>query len=182
METHPATRPDPGDGARLRVLVIDDDKFLAETIAESLARVGYDCAIATTGSQGADKIEHEDFDVILTDLKLADMDGLAILRKAKQENLDSEVVLITGHGDAKTAVEAMKQGAADYLLKPVDLVELRAVVDKAAERFRLARASRELRRQIDERFGFEGVIGNSSKMREVIENLKKYAPMSITVL
>src|SRR5438552_468870 len=170
------------DGERLHVLVVDDDRILAETIAESLARVGYDCTIATGGADGAHKVEQEDFDVILTDLKMSDMDGLTLLRKVKQESPDAEVVLITGHGDAKSAVEAMKQGAADYLIKPVDLVELRTIVDKAAERLLLARANRELRRQIDERFGFEGVIGNSPKMREVIENLKKYAPMSITVL
>ncbi len=182
METPTLTKPEGADGVQLRVLVIDDDKFLAETIAESLSRVGYQCAIAASGSQGAERIEHEDFDVILSDLKMADMDGLTILRKAKQESSDAEVVLITAHGDAKTAVEAMKQGAADYLLKPVDIVELRAIVDKASERVLLARANRELRRQIDERFGFEGVIGNSPKMREVIDNLKKYAPHPVTVL
>ena len=65
--------------------------------------------------------------------------------------------MITGHGDVKTAVEAIKQGAANYLTKPVDVAELRAIVDKAAERLRLARANRDLRRQLDERFGFEGV-------------------------
>ena len=69
--------------------------------------------------------------------------------------------MITGHGDVKTAVEAIKQGAANYLTKPVDVAELRAIVDKAAERLRLARANRELQRQLDEKFGFEGVVGNS---------------------
>lgn len=166
----------------LRVLVIDDEEFHAETVAESLQRVGYECVVATSGSAGARKIEQEDFDVILTDLRMEDMDGLAILRKAKQELPDAEVVLITGHGDVKTAVQAMQQGAAHYLLKPVDLAELRAMVDKAAERLRLARANRELKRQLDEKFGFEGVIGNSAKMRDVINRLKAYATTSATVL
>src|SRR3954470_14224897 len=97
----------------LRVLGIDDEESHAEAVAESLQRVGYDCVIATSGAAGAKKIEHEDFDVVLTDLRMNDLDGLAILRKAKQELPDSEVVLITGHGDVKTAVQAIKEGAAN---------------------------------------------------------------------
>jgi two-component system response regulator HydG len=170
----------PGEG--LKVLVIDDEEFHAETLAESLERVGYQCTIATSGSAGARKIEQDDFDVILTDLKMEDMDGLALLRKAKQELPDAEVMLITGHGDVKTAVEAIKQGAANYLTKPVDLAELRAMVDKAAERLRLSRANRELKRQLDEKFGFEGVVGNSPRMHEIIAKLKTIAPTSATVL
>src|SRR5260370_27102464 len=117
----------------IRVLVIDDEQFHAETVAESLERVGYDCTLATSGAAGAKKIETEDFDVILTDLKMADLDGLAILRKARQEQPETAVLVITGHGDVKTAVEAIKQGAGNFLQKPVDLSKLRAMVDKAAQ-------------------------------------------------
>ena len=173
---------DPKAADRLRVLVIDDEPFHAETVAESLERIGYECVVASSGSAGAKKIEKEDFDVILTDLCMEDMDGLAILRKAKQELPDAEVVVITGHGDVKTAVEAIKEGAANYLTKPVDLGELRAIVDKVAERLRLARANLELKRQIDEKFGFEGVVGNSPKMHEVLAKLRSIAPTSATVL
>jgi two-component system response regulator HydG len=165
-----------------RVLVIDDEELHAEAVAESLPRVGYECVIATSGSAGAKKIEEEDFDVILTDLRMEDMDGLAILRKAKQDLPDAEVVVITGHGDVKTAVEAIKQGAANYLTKPVDMGELRAIVDKAADRLRLTRANRELKRQLEEKFGFEGIIGNSPKMHKVIDTLRNIAPTSAAVL
>src|SRR6516225_520567 len=127
------------NGEPIHVLIIDDEKRHAEAIAESLERVGYECVIATSGAQGAKRIEEDDYDVILTDLRMDGMDGLAILRKAKQSLPDSEVVLITGYGDVKTAVEAIKEGAANYLSKPVDLAELRAIVDRAAERQRLAR-------------------------------------------
>src|SRR5215472_16372644 len=166
----------------IRVLVIDDEKAHAEVVAESLERVGYQCVVATRGADGARLIENEEFDVVLTDLRMEDMDGLAILRKAKQNTPDAEVVVITGHGDVKTAVEAIKQGASNYLTKPVDMAELRAIVDRAAERLRLARANRELKRQLDEKFGFEGVVGNSPKMHKVIELLKNVAPASATVL
>lgn len=169
-----------GDG--LRVLVIDDEVFHAQTVAESLERVGYECTVATSGREGAKLIERDDFDVILTDLKMADLDGLAILRLAKADLPDAEVIMITGFGDVKTAVEAIKQGAANYLTKPVDLVELRAIVDRASERLRLARANRELRQQLDEKFGFEGVIGNSARMHDVIKRLPAISQTNATVL
>jgi len=166
----------------LRVLIIDDEKAHAEVLKESLERVGYECAVATSGKAGARRIEHEDFDVVLTDLKMPDMDGLALLRKARHDLPDAEVLLITGFGDVKTAVEAIKEGASNYLTKPVDLAELRAIVGKATERLRLARANRELKRQLDERFGFEGVVGNSRRMHEIIARLKDIAGTSATVL
>ena len=165
-----------------RVLVIDDDKALAETIGESLARKGHAVTVATSGKAGAAKVEADEFDVVLTDLKMADLDGLQVVRRVRENLPDAEVYVITGYGDVKTAVEAMKLGAAHYLLKPVDLAELRAIVEKAGERARLTRANRDLREQLDEKFGFEGVIGNSPKMRQVLRLLKAYAPTSASVL
>jgi two-component system response regulator HydG len=177
--------PAPSNGAAeepLRVLVIDDNKPHAEVVAEILSSAGYDCTIATSGPEGARHIEQEEFDVILTDLRMEDIDGLAILRKAKQEQPDAEVVVFTGHGDVKTAVQAMQQGALNYLTKPLNRDELRAVVGKAAERLRLTKANRELTRQLDEKFGFEGVVGNSPRMHDVINKLKSIAPTNSTVL
>jgi two-component system response regulator HydG len=182
-DTHPGIEQTSTPTADpLRLLIIDDDEDHAEVVAESLARVGYECAIATSGTAGARKIEQVDFDLILTDLRMPDMDGMAILRKAKQEQPEVEVVVITGHGDVRTAVEAMREGATNYLEKPVDLVNLRTMVDRAADSLRQARALKELRRQLDEKFGFEGVVGNSPKMHEVISRLKSVAPTNATVL
>lgn len=166
----------------LRVLVIDDNKPHGEVVAEILSSAGYDCVIATSGPEGARHIETEEFDVILTDLRMEDVDGLAILRLAKQAQPDAEVVVFTGHGDVKTAVQAMQMGALSYLTKPLNREELRAVVGKAAERLRLTKANRELKRQLDERFGFEGLIGNSPRMHEVMARLKSIAPTNATVL
>jgi two-component system response regulator HydG len=174
----PPTRSDES----FRVLIIDDDQRHAEAVAESLERVGYQCAIATSGSAGAHRIETEDFDVILTDLRMPDMDGLAILRKARQELPDAAVVVITGHGDVQTAVQAIKDGATNYLQKPVSLSDLRTMVDRAVESLGQTRTLRELRRQLDEKFGFEGVVGNSPRMHEVLAKLKAIAPTSATVL
>jgi two-component system response regulator HydG len=169
-------------GEPLRALVIDDEPLHAEAVAESLRRIGYDCTIATSGTAGARRIEQEEFDVVLTDLLLGDMNGLALVRKVKHDLQEAEVVVVTGHGDEGTAVEAIKQGATYYLTKPVDMAELRAIVEKAAQRVRLSRELRELKRLRDEKFGFEGIIGNSPKMHKVINDLKAVAPTSVTVL
>ena len=163
----------------LQILVIDDDKHLAETIAESLERRGHACTIATSGKSGVAKLEQEPFDVVLTDLKMADLNGLEVVERCRQLRPDAEVFVITGLGDVKTAVEAMKRGASHYLQKPIDLAELRAVVENSAKR---VGTLRDLRRQLDEKFGFEGVVGNSPKMLRVLQLLKAYAPTSASVL
>jgi two-component system response regulator HydG len=170
------------NGDPLRVLIIDDEPAHAEVVAESLERVGYAVAVATSGSAGAKRIADEDFDLVLTDLKMPDMDGMALLRKVKQEAPDTEVVVVTGHGDVATAVEAMRQGATHFLTKPLDMAQLRTIVGKAAEHAQLARANRDLKRQLEEKFGFEGVVGNSAKMHDVIARLKDIAGTSATVL
>src|ERR1051326_6110649 len=166
----------------LRVLIIDDEAAYAEAAAETLERAGYECVVATSGAAGARKIEHDEFDLILTDLRMKDMDGLAIIRKAKATLPDATVVVITGYGDVKTAVEALREGAANYLEKTGDMGELRTVVARAAEIARMARANRELKRQLDEKFGIEGVVGNNPKMNEVINRLKRYAATDATVI
>jgi two-component system response regulator HydG len=163
----------------LQVLVVDDDKNLAQTIAESLERRGHECTVATTGKAGAAKIEQGSFDVVLTDLRMADVDGLAIVERTKKHLPDAEVFVITGDAEVKSAVEAMKRGASHYLVKPLDLAELRAVVDQSAARVRTVR---DLRRQLDEKFGFEGVVGNSPRMQRVLQLLKAYAPTVASVL
>jgi two-component system response regulator HydG len=167
---------------QIRVLIIDDEKFHAEALAESLGRVGYECVLAASGAAGLEKMEEEEFGVVITDLKMEDMDGLAVVRKVKQISPETVVVVITGHADTKTAVEAIKEGAVNYLVKPVDMAELRAIVERAAEHIRLARTNRELKQQLDEKFGFEGMIGISTKMREVMARLRDLAPTDVTVL
>jgi two-component system response regulator HydG len=132
--------------------------------------------------EGVSLIDQTPFDVVITDLVMSDIDGLGILKRAKSEQPDAEVIVITGHGTVPSAVEAMQQGAFNYLLKPLDLGQLRAITERAAESARLRRANVELKRRLDEKFGFEGVIGDSPQMREVIERLRRIAPTNASVL
>jgi two-component system response regulator HydG len=166
----------------IRVLIVDDDEGHAQAVAESLEPIGCESTIATSGQRGAKLIESEMFDVVVTDMRMDDVDGLAILTKAKEELPDAEVIVVTGHGSINSAVTAMQHGAYTYLPKPLDIHELRSAVQKASQRVRLIRKNAELSRRLDERFGFEGVVGNSPQMRRVVEILKNVAPTDSTVL
>ncbi|QDU55530.1 sigma-54-dependent transcriptional regulator [Aeoliella mucimassa] len=169
-------------GPPINVLVVDDDQAHAETIADSLTSQGYDCTIATSGADGADLIERRSFEIVVTDLKMPKFGGLELLAKAKNDLPDAEVILVTGHGTIETAVEAMREGASHFLLKPLDLGQLRSVVDNAARAQHLRRANAELNRRLDEKFGFENLIGNSPPMRDLTERLRRIAPTDATVL
>ncbi|MEN1680975.1 MAG: sigma-54 dependent transcriptional regulator [Planctomycetota bacterium] len=169
-------------GPPIKVLIVDNDDAHADAMAESLRKVGYDCAVATSGDAGAELLEKDAFEVVVTDLVMPGVGGLEMLAKSKEVLPDAEVILVTGHGTVESAVEAMQQGAFNYLLKPLDLGQLRAVVDNAARAQHLRRANAELSRRLDEKFGFEGVIGNSAPMRGVIDRLARIAPTDATVL
>jgi two-component system response regulator HydG len=178
----PSANPPDLPSVVISVLIIDDDEGHAQAVSESLERIGCECRLATTGQQGLELIESENFDVVITDLKMDDVDGLAVLRKAKTELPEAEVIVLTGHSSIHSAVTAMQGGAYTYLTKPLDIQELRAAVEKASERVRLLRRNIALHRRLDEKFGFEGVIGNSPAMHRVIEQMKSLAATDTTVL
>ncbi len=178
----PAIQTTASTGPPIRALIVDNDEAHAETMADSLTRVGYACTVATTGAAGAELLEKDAFEIVVSDLKMPDVGGLEILAKCNEVLPDAEVILVTGHGTVQSAVEAMQQGAFNYLLKPLDLKQLRAVVDNASRNQHLRRANAELSRRLDEKFGFEGVIGNSPQMHEMIDRLRRIAPTDATVL
>ncbi len=166
----------------VRVLIVDDDEGHAQAVADSLARINCDCTVAGSGERGAQLIHSESWDVVVTDLRMGEVDGLEILRLTKEELPDAEVIVLTGHGSIASAVTAMQHGAYTYLTKPLDIGELRSAVEKASARLRLIRRNAELRQSLDERFGFEGVVGNSPQMHNIINILKSVAPTDSTVL
>ena len=168
--------------ATIRVLIVDNDPLLAQAIAESLERVGYPCRVATSGPEGARLIEQDTYDVIVTDLVMNDVDGMELLARAKQCLPDAEVIMITGHASIPKAVEAMQQGAFNFLEKPITPNRLRAVAERAADAVRLRRDNLELNKRLDERFGFEGIIYASESMKQVIDRVKRIAPTDATVL
>jgi two-component system response regulator HydG len=166
----------------VRVLVVDDEEGHAEAMAETLSGIGLDASFATSGEDGLRRIASEDPDVVVTDLVMTDMGGMEILRAAKAGRPDREVVVISGRGGIEAAVDAMKAGAATYLRKPLRVEEVREVVRKVVEKQGLARTNLELRRRLDERFGFQGIVGTSPAMERVFEVIRNVAGTSATVL
>ena len=117
----------------IRVLIVDNDAAHAAAMAESLERVGYECTVATSGAAGAAQLEENLFDIVITDLVMTDIDGLAILKRAKESQPEAEVILVTGHGTVPSAVSAMQQGA--YQL-PVEALGSGAIAGRDRKRGR----------------------------------------------
>jgi len=167
---------------RARILIVEDDRPQADAINEALARLGHACVVVTEPRRALDLIEGDGFDLVVTDLMMHDVDGMEILQEAKRIDAGTEVIVVTGHGSIETAVQAMRDGAWDYITKPLNLGELRGRVAKALEHRRLVRRNRQLTAQLDERFGFKALIGTSAAMRRVIETCRQIAPTDTTVL
>ncbi|MCU0727154.1 MAG: sigma-54 dependent transcriptional regulator [Planctomycetes bacterium] len=169
-------------GSAPRILVVDDEPDQADAMAETLSRVGYSVSVETSGEAALDALRAESFDIILTDLVLGEISGLDILREARKSVPDVEVVVISGRGGVESAVEAMQQGAASYLVKPLNIDSMRQIVRQHAEKQALARRNEELEKRLDVRFGFAGIIGKSPEMQRIFELLQQISPTNATVL
>ncbi|MFO8011930.1 MAG: sigma-54 dependent transcriptional regulator [Phycisphaerae bacterium] len=165
-----------------RILIVEDDRPQADAVHEALERQGHHCVVVTEPRRALDLLDDNGFDLILTDLVMHEVDGMQILREAKQRDPATEVIVVTGHGSIETAVQAMREGAHDYVTKPLNLGELRDRVAKALEHRRLVARTEQLSAQLEERFGFEGIIGQSPAIRRVVETCRQIAPTDATVL
>ncbi|MDH3718265.1 MAG: sigma-54 dependent transcriptional regulator [Planctomycetota bacterium] len=182
MVTSTRERPETAESEAISILIVDNDQPHASAVAESLERVGYDCTVATSGPEAAELVQQNKYDLVFTDLVMPEIDGMEVLRRCKHALPDAEVIVVTGHGTVSSAVEAMQQGAFTYIEKGAGIEHLRTITSRAAEAQALRRTNAELHRRLDEKFGFEGVIGNSRQMNEVIEKLKRIAPTDASVL
>ena len=166
-----------------QVLIVDDEAAHAEVMAEALQRLHYVCTIVHDRPAALEELRHGTFDVIVTDLVMEDEDdGQKILEEAKQSQPDAEVIVVTAHGDVPTAKRALKAGAYDFIEKPLDLDVFRNLVRRAAEAVQQRGQIAELRQQVDEKFGLEGIIGNSPAMQRVLQTIRQIAPTHIPVL
>ena len=166
----------------VRVLLVDNDKDHAEAMAESLERIGHDCTIAESGPEGAALIDQRQFDIVVTDLVMNDIDGMQILALANEKLPEAEIILVTGHASIPKAVEAMQQGAFNFLEKPISTKRLQAVATRAVESVRLKQQNRDLHVRLDERFGFENLIYASESMQNLVDRLRRIAPTDAGVL
>jgi two-component system response regulator HydG len=182
MSASKATDNDQAAELPVRTLIVDNDKAHAHTVSEILARIGYDCSVATSGPDGLKCVQENTYDILVTDMVMNEVDGMELLARTKELLPECEVIMVTGHASVPKAVEAMQQGAFNFLEKPISSNRLRVVFERAADAVRLRRENRELAQRLDERFGFEGIIYTSDRMKAVIDRLKRIAPTDATVL
>ncbi len=167
---------------KTRILIVDDEMIMRESLAGWLKRDGHDVVSAASG-EAAMKILHKArFDILLVDIKMEGMSGLDVLGLVKESDPDVAVVMITAYGSISTAVEAMKKGAYDYLLKPFDPDALGVLIDKIIEHQARVRENIFLREQYQERTRFESMIGQSRAMQKIFDMIEDVAPMESTVL
>jgi len=166
-----------------KILVVEDEHAIRLALKGLLRREGHDVSVAEDGDVAIDRLREEVFDLVITDLALGrGKSGMDVLRAAKEERLETGVVMITAHGSEKIAVEAMKAGADDYVPKPFDNDELRVVVARSLERHRLERENRLLREQVQRDYGFDNLIGSGAAMRRVFETIQKVAETDLSVM
>ena len=167
---------------RINLLIVEDEKSQREMLEGYLLRQGFSISSVDGGEKALDTVRRAHFDLVLLDYKMPGMDGLQTLREMKKINPELAVVMMTAYGTIETAVQAMKQGAADYLTKPIDLDELLLLIEKVSEKILLQCENRELKERLRERYRFDQIVYASGKMEEVMNLTGRVAKSEATVL
>jgi two-component system, NtrC family, response regulator AtoC len=165
-----------------RILLIDDEEPSRTALLLLLKHSGYAVTGAGSGSESLELLASERFDIVISDLFLPDCTGLDILKKVKTLSPVMEVIMITGHASAETAVTAMKEGAFDYITKPLNIDELRIIIEKALENKRLLSENVYLKKQLRDRYEFANFIGSSPAMQKVFSRMKRIIATDSTIL
>ncbi len=164
------------------LLIVDDEAAILESLKRLLERDGYHVQTAASAEEALGILQKESFDLLLTDLKLPHLSGLELLRLVRKLAPDMEVILMTAFGQVEDAVEAMKEGAYDFIQKPVKKSVLSKVLDKARERRKLIRENRQLRAQLADREADRILVGHSPAFRRLLDLIRQVAPSEATVL
>ena len=165
-----------------RILIVDDELPQLELIGGFLKKQGFEVVEAEGGEKGLEKFRLESFDLVLTDQKMPKMSGVELLKSIRALNPEAAVIVMTAFGSIETAVSAIKEGASDYLTKPLNLDELLHRIETVKERNRLLTENRDLREALQERSRIDGIIGESGHMQEVLSLVRRVAPSEATVL
>jgi two-component system response regulator HydG len=163
------------------ILIVEDDVENRAAMVKVLEGAGYKTLETDNGQQALDILQDEDVDILVTDLRLPVMDGVEVLKRTKASAQEVEVIMITGHGTVEIAVEAIKEGAYDFITKPVKKAQLLRAVEKAAEKQYLSRENRELRQQLNQT-GVRRIVHAGPEMRNISRMVEQVAPSTATVL
>ena len=164
------------------ILVVDDEENLRRVMQVQLQQSGYDVTTAGGGENALQLLAAAPFDLVLTDLKMPGMSGLQLLKRVRAEYPEVVVIMMTAFGTVETAVEAMRSGAYDYITKPVNMDELRLALTRALEHIHLLQEVRTLRSSLDEKYGFENILGRSKSLLSVLDMASRAAQTGSTVL
>ncbi|HEB76575.1 MAG TPA: sigma-54-dependent Fis family transcriptional regulator [Nitrospirae bacterium] len=164
------------------ILIVEDKKSMADMLEASLGSEGYKCITALDGKEGIRQLQQRSVSLVLTDLKLPKKDGLEVLKAALSEDPILPVIIMTAYGTIEVAVEAMKQGAYDFITKPFDIDHLLVIVRRALEARRLYRENLLLKEEVSSRTGLPRIIGVSDKIKDVVQKVQRVAPTKSTVL
>ena len=163
------------------VLIVDDEKHTREGLQQALAE-NYDVSLAANADEAFNLMDSQPFDVIVTDLRMPGKSGLKVIDKALAQANHPAVLMMTAYGNIETAVEAMKRGAVDFLTKPVNIERLEVLLQRALKTKTLEVEVKQLHERLDEKFNFDGILGNSAKLKEVVDRVKLVAPSRATIL
>ncbi len=166
----------------LQILLIDDEKESCNALSLLLKKIGYAVEMCHSGEQALKLLREVSFDLIISDLVLPGISGIDILKWVKDDSPETCVILITGKASAETAVEAMREGALDYITKPFNLDRLKVQIEKALEKRRLIMENQYLRQQLHGRYRFDNIIGTSQAMQRVFSRMKKVTATDSTIL
>jgi DNA-binding NtrC family response regulator len=164
------------------ILIVDDERSIRVGLKGLLAKEGYDVTVAENGAEALQLLDSRPCQLLLTDLRMPGLDGVSLLNQVRQRRPEIPVIMMTAYGSEKIAVEAMKAGAYDYIVKPFDNEEVKILVRQALEQSALRREVRQLRERLDTSFRFENILGASSTMQHVFDIVKKVAPTDLSVL
>ena len=165
-----------------QILLIDDDDSLRRVMEFSLTEAGYAVSAAASGEDGLRLLEKGPFDAVITDITMPGMSGMEVLKRIHQKDTYIPVIIITAYGTIESAVEAMKEGAFDYITKPFNRDELRLTLERALRMRRLERENIELRAEVKNRYSFEGIIGTSEKIKDVLDLAARVAASDASIL
>jgi len=164
-----------------RILVIDDESLMRDFLKETLTRMDYDVSVAENGRSGIDMLKNSMFDLVITDIRMPDISGMEVLKHVKTFNPDTVVVMMTAYGTIENAVEAMKDGAYDYITKPFSADAIEVIVHKIFSYKKLVLENRMLRKEISSAYGFDNIVGKSARMKKVFEVIEAACNSSATV-
>jgi DNA-binding NtrC family response regulator len=167
---------------KTKILIVDDELIMRESLAGWLERDGYEVTKTASGEEALEVLKGSRFDILLVDIKMEGMSGLDVLKQVKESDPEVSVVMITAYGSISTAIEAMKNGAYDYLLKPFEPDELGVLIEKITTFQAQARENLYLKQQYQDRTRFESMIGQSKSMQEIFDLIQDIAPTGSTVL